>query len=98
MRNRVGGGNTDRVDGAFYVSTADSLRFEDGSSLLLTDGSDINVSIASPAAFGFNNNGGEIRFDGASIRTSGNPVDSDFDAINLFAGNLHAMKAQWSAT
>jgi len=83
-----GAGSSIRVDGAFYVSTADTIKFEDGSSLLLTDGDDINISIASPSAFGFVSNNSEIRFDGASISTGEGGSNSGFDAINLFGGNL----------
>jgi filamentous hemagglutinin family protein len=71
------------VPAAFHVSTADSLRFTDGSQLDTTGSSNSSLSIAEPASFGFlNNSPANIEIYGSHLNlVKGNTFD-------VVAGNI----------
>jgi filamentous hemagglutinin family protein len=86
------------VDGALYVSTADSLQFSDGVQLLISDSGNSEISVASPEAFGFTTSTASITFNGTEIVTasdSGGAV-SNLNALSLYAGSIELLDSQLS--
>ena len=85
-----GPGSAIAVDGAFYVSTADSLHFDDGTVLMISDTGNSELSVASPQSFGFTSTPASIRFDGSNIVSMPNPgqAASSMVSFNLFGGQI----------
>ena len=82
------GGSVD-VPASFHLSTADELRFVDGTAFSANTSDTSTLSMAAPEAFGFLGNGaGSISVDGGFI-VIGNTVDSDSQSsITLSASDI----------
>ena len=81
------GGSVD-VPASFHLSTAEELRFDDGSVLTTSSGATSVLSMATPEAFGFLGNGtGSINVDGEIFVGDFLDVDSQAD-ITLSARNM----------
>jgi filamentous hemagglutinin family protein len=80
------------VPAAFHASTADELRFKDGSRYSATDPGASSLTVAAPAAFGF------LAARPASLKVNGSLLESGPGGrISLSGGNLRAQGAVLSA-
>ncbi len=88
------------VPQGFYVSTADSLRFSDGSQMMAATASGSTFAMASPANFGFLGGGGNIDFASgvsvSSVATAPGAV-AQFSAVNITMTQTAAYLASSSA-
>lgn len=86
------------VDGALYVSTANSIQFGDGAQLLISDTGNTELSVASPEAFGFTSSSASITFNGSRIVTasSNGGTVSNLAALNLYASTIELIDSQLS--
>ncbi|HJO10446.1 MAG TPA: filamentous hemagglutinin N-terminal domain-containing protein [Gammaproteobacteria bacterium] len=86
------------VDGALYVSTADTLQFGDGTQLLISESGNSEITVAAPEVFGFNSLPASITFNGSEIVTaseSGGTL-SDLDSLHLYAGSIELVDSRLS--
>ncbi|MDH5325566.1 MAG: filamentous hemagglutinin N-terminal domain-containing protein [Gammaproteobacteria bacterium] len=71
------------INGSFYVSTADYLRFEDGVQMnVAAASSGLDLSVAAPASFGFTSSAP------AAVELRGAQLDAGAHDVTIVAGNV----------
>jgi filamentous hemagglutinin family protein len=87
-----GSGAAIDIDGGLYLTTANSVLFEDGSQLLVSDSGASGFTTAAPSAFGFTVKPGDISFDAVNISTpqlsGGNFATAPVNKLVLIGGNI----------
>jgi len=85
----ISGGAVIEVPGAFHVSDAESIEFEDGAVLFSGNASTSGLTVASPSAFGFLGSGGGVTIDGATLEFGlGQSLDVTGSSVRISGSSI----------